>query len=212
MSSSFHPCRSFCVSRAILPALAVLGLSAPQDGQAAEVTFELGDSAVNVIGNPTTAGAPTGIGGTDNGLSTFFDNANASDNTVTVTGGAVTDSIYGGFHSTSTDGATAGGNRVDISGLTGSSSLDVYGGFAFGQTPGNSVTASGNEVTINGGRYHLISGGQALNTTGQVTANDNTVEVNSITASTLHGGYTYTLAGNSTASGNAVIVTSSSIS
>jgi hypothetical protein len=154
-----------------------------------------------------------GIGGTS--LTLPANNANASDNTVNVTGGTVNYNLYGGYHDNTTGSATANSNQVTISGFAGSSNLGVAGGYTEAVAGGQSTAAGGNEVNITEGTFNSILGGFASSNDGSASASGNTVRVTNVTANFIHGGETY-ISTNSTAthtaSDNQVIVTDGAIS
>ena len=99
-------------------------------------------------------------------------NGNATDNSVVISGGTVTGSVYGGCADNN-----ATGNSVNISGGT---VRDVYGGWA---TVGN---ATGNSVSISGGTVSRVYGGEARN--GDAT--DNSVVISGGTVrGNVYGGF-----------------------
>jgi hypothetical protein len=168
----------------------------------------------NVVGNPTNPGDPTGIGGV-NGFP-GANNANASGNTVNVTGGTVNTFILGGRYSTDQGvDTTANNNTVNIeSSFGGNASLSVYGGWAevqgVGGYAGKTATVSGNTVNIYGGQFAEIFGGSAISNDGPATARNNTVNFTHGAVGNIYGGSAWISTPASTyaplASGNSVII------
>jgi hypothetical protein len=161
-----------------------LAVLAAVPAYAATVNYNTG-SFDNVIGNDGTGGVNT----------LPVNNANASGNTVNVTGGTVSNGIYGGLHYTANgDPATTGNNTVNIeSSFSGHSSLDVFGGYAMvdaasGSEAGKTAAATGNTVNIAGGTFSDVVGGQASSYDGLANAGNNTVNFTGGTASNIYGG------------------------
>lgn len=187
---------------------------------AATVDFSSGSSTY-VVGNPDIAGNPTGTGGI-NSLDTLRNNAEASGNTVNVTGGTVANGIYGGYHSTTTGAAaSATGNRVDVGpAFAGNASLFIYGGFARVAASGSShigksAIASGNTVTVSGGSSYQIFGGQAISEAGPAKADNNTVRLTGGVNKEIFGGQAG-ISGSSknyeiSASGNHIIISGGTV-
>ena len=94
----------------------------------------------------------------------YADTGDAIGNSVSMSGGTVTGSVFGGYADNN-----ATGNSVNISGGT---VRDVYGGWA---TVGN---ATGNSVSISGGTVSRVYGGSAMNdaTGNSVSISGGTVE------------------------------------
>lgn len=124
----------------------------PLHGLAATVEYSSGTHHY-LIGNPVTAGDSAGMGGQDD-YSVFVNNANASGNTVTVTGGMVNLIISGGCYiDTYHTDVVANDNRVDITNFTGGKNTQVYGGYAVTEGRASGITAitMRNNVTVRGG-------------------------------------------------------------
>ena len=204
------------LSHALMPILALALLSrtgAPPVARAATVDYSSGTSYF-VIGNPTSSGGVIGIGGTS---VLPADNANASGNSVNVTDGTVNTGIYGGHHKATTGSAGADSNRVTISNFAGGSALLIWGGDADASeyVAGNTSSASGNSVTVSGGTFGSVHGGNSQSYNGPASADGNTVRVTGVTVDDISGGLAMVNMGGSTATAtsnnNEVIVTDSAV-
>ena len=71
----------------------------------------------------------------------------AGSNIVTISGGSIDSSIYGGYARSDNGTAQAGSNAVTISGGLNGDSPDIYGGYAHS---GTSASAAGNSLTLRG--------------------------------------------------------------
>ncbi|MDY0259003.1 MAG: autotransporter outer membrane beta-barrel domain-containing protein [Desulfovibrio sp.] len=193
----------------VLPlALAALFFLLPLYGLAATVEYSSGTYDY-VIGNPVNAGDSTGIGGTN--LRATINNANASGNTVTVTGGTVNWIISGGYHRSNLVSAMAKDNWVEITNFTGSIYTNAIGGFA-DTTDYSSAIATGNSVLVRGGMFDSIVGGAASNIKGTALSGDNRVHVTGATVNDISGGRARAHAGTEAiATGNEAIVIDSTV-
>ena len=197
----------------VLPlALAALFFLLPLHGLAATVEYSSGTHHY-VIGNPVNAGDSAGMGGQDD-PNAIVQNANASGNTVTVTGGMVNWVISGGFYDTKTfDNPVANNNRVDITNFTGGENLLVFGGAAWSManTSGITVTTTGNSVNVGGGRFKNIFGGFASSSHGFALSGGNRVHVTGANAELISGGEAHSRGTEAIATGNEVIVIDSTV-
>ena len=124
----------------------------PLHGLAATVEYSSG-THLYVIGNPINAGDSVGMGGQDD-PDAIRQNANASGNTVTVTGGMVNLVISGGCYIEEyLEGTVANDNRVDITNFTGGKKTRVFGGYAETTRSASGIIAitMRNNVTVRGG-------------------------------------------------------------
>ena len=163
----------------------------PRMGVSATVNYN--SNYKDVIGNATFLNGPIGVGGTNN-LPSHSNNIYSYGNTVNINGGIVDFSIYGGYYNGTVPGGDAGSNNNIVTinpAFVGSSTNDVYGGYAKNVDPG-SMTASGNTVNIYGGTTRNIYGGLAyvgsLTGTGSATASSNTVNISAGTMNCVYGG------------------------
>ena len=97
----------------------------------------------------------------------YSDKGAATGNTVTITGGTVKGSVYGGY---SNGGGEVSGNTVTITGGTVGDvfATAVYGGSSYGDATGNRVTITGS--TVKGYVYGGWSGGDNTDVTGNTVA------------------------------------------
>jgi hypothetical protein len=118
--------------------------------------------------------------------------AASANNRVEISGGEISDHIFGGEATADLAGATASSNRVAISDgkITGS----IAGGFAEASAAAASA-ASYNRVAISGGEIiGNIYGGFARSASGVADARDNRVDISGtpdLTGANLYGGYNY---------------------
>lgn len=192
----------------------------PLHGLAATVEYSSG-THLYVIGNPVNAGGSAGMGGQDD-YNALVNNANASGNTVTVTGGMVNLIISGGCYlDTYRPDVVANDNRVDITNFTGGKNTQAYGGYAVTTENASGITAitMRNNVTVRGGRFYGIYGGFASTTPygsasplyGFVLSGGNRVHVAGATADFISGGEAHTSGAEAIAAGNEVIVIDSTV-
>ena len=197
----------------VLPlALAALFFLLPLHGLAATVEYSSGTHHY-VIGNPVNAGDSAGMGGQDD-PNALVQNANASGNTVTVTGGMVNWVISGGYYYTKTfDNPVANNNRVDITNFTGGENLLVFGGAAWStaDTSDITVTTTGNSVNVRGGRFKNIFGGFASSSHGFALSGGNRVHVTGANAELISGGEAHSRGTEAIATGNEVVVIDSTV-
>lgn len=201
------------------PVFAALLLLLPLHGLAATVEYSSGTHHY-VIGNPVNAGDSAGMGAQDDPHA-LVQNANASGNTVTVTGGTVNWVISGGCYiDTYRAGAVANDNRVDITNFTGGEKTRVYGGAAWSManTSGTTVTTTGNSVTVRGGRFYGIYGGfastlygSAFTLYGFALSGGNRVHVTGANVDFISGGEAHTSGKEAIAAGNEAIVIDSTV-
>jgi len=171
-------------------------------------------NTVNATNGAVISGAIVGgqatslIGGSASAI------AIASNNAVTVDGGASTESgnVTGGYataSSTSATAATANNNVVNINngklGTNAPTAGTVYGGYATG---GGVATATGNQVTVQGNSEALnVYGGRARSNLADATASGNTVTIaGGIIKGDVYGGNasTSTVATTATANNNTI--------
>lgn len=184
----------------------------PLHGLAATVEYSSG-THLYLIGNPVNAGDSAGMGGQDD-PNALVNNANASGNTVTVTGGMVNLVISGGCYiDTYRPDAVANDNRVDITNFTGGKNTQVYGGYAVttGSASGITVTTTGNNVTVRGGRFYSIFGGFASTLYGFALSGGNRVHVTGANVDFISGGEAHTRGTEAIAAGNEAIVIDSTV-
>lgn len=189
----------------------------PRMGVSATVNYN--SNYKDVIGNATFLNGPIGVGGTNN-LPSHSNNIYSYGNTVNINGGIVDFSIYGGYYNGTVPGGDVGSNNNIVTinpAFVGSSTNDVYGGYAKNVDPG-SMTASGNTVNIYGGTTRNIYGGLAyvgsLTGTGSATASSNTVNISAGTMNCVYGGNATAdhLGGTHAASGNTVNISGGTVS
>ena len=182
--------RRFLLSGMLL--LAVMLLVFPGMGVSATVNYAA--NFKDVIGNAPGLDGPISIGGTNN-LASHSDNIYSYGNTVNINGGIVDFAIYGGYYNGTLPGIDVASNNNAVtvySAFVGSSSNDIYGGYAKNINPG-SMTASGNTVSIYGGTLRNVYSGFAnvasTTGTGIATASGNTANISGGTVSAVYGGY-----------------------
>lgn len=189
----------------------------PRMGVSATVNYN--SNYKDVIGNATFLNGPIGVGGTNN-LPSHSNNIYSYGNTVNINGGIVDFSIYGGYYNGTVPGGDVGSNNNIVTinpAFVGSSTNDVYGGYAKNVDPG-SMTASGNTVNIYGGTTRNIYGGLAyvgsLTGTGSATASSNIVNISAGTMNCVYGGNATAdhLGGTHAASGNTVNISGGTVS
>lgn len=192
-------------------------LACPRLGVTATVDYN--SNFKDVMGNAPFLNGPIGYGGTNN-LASHSDNIYSYGNTVNINGGIVDFAIYGGYYNGTIPGGDVGSNNNTVTinpAFVGSSTNDVYGGFAKNVDPG-SMTASGNTVNINGGTTRNIYGGFAyvgsLTGTGSATASSNIVNISAGTMNSVYGGNATVdhLGGTHAASGNTVNISGGTVS
>lgn len=197
--------------------LAGTSLIHPSMGISATVNYT--SNYKDVIGNAPYLNGPIGIGGTNN-IASHAENIYSYGNTVNINGGVVDFGIYGGYYSGTVPGIDVGSsnNTVTINpAFIGSSTIDIYGGFAKNVTPG-SMTASGNTVNLNGGTARYVYGGFAYvgstTGTGTATASNNIVNLSAGSINNIVGGYATAdfLGGTHAASGNTINISGGSVS
>lgn len=204
----------------VLPLLfAALLLLLPLHGLAATVEYSSG-THYYVVGNPVNAGDSAGMGAQDD-PNAIVQNANASGNTVTVTGGMVNWIISGGCYiDRDFADVVANDNRVDISNFTGGEKTGVFGGAAWSManTSGIIAITMGNNVTVRGGRFYGIYGGFASTLYGFASplygfalSGGNRVHVTGVNADFISGGEAHTSGKEAIAAGNEVIVVDSTV-
>lgn len=204
----------------VLPLVfAALLLLLPLHGLAATVEYSSGTHHY-LIGNPVNAGDSAGMGGQDD-YNALVNNANASGNTVTVTGGMVNLVISGGCYiDTYRPDAVANDNRVDITNFTGGKNTQVYGGYAVttGSASGIIAITMRNNVTVRGGRFYGIYGGFASTLYGSASplygfalSGGNRVHVTGATADFISGGEAHTSGKEAIATGNEALVIDSTV-
>ncbi|MDR1968840.1 MAG: hypothetical protein LBQ32_09145 [Burkholderiaceae bacterium] len=159
---------------------------------------------------PTPASSVTTLnGGTVDwvfGAVNYRDAATVSDShQVIITGGTVSNGVYGADHWFKNGNTEAANNCVAVSG--GKVGSVVIGGQAQSDASGDaSATAKDNFVTVSGGAVTRIEGGDAWNdSSGNASASNNTVEIRGGTVTdTVYGGYAFSDAGNAAALNNLV--------
>ena len=109
-------------------------------------------------------------------------NAQAEQARVSISGGAVSRSVYGGYARSDNGAALAGSNTVTISGMSGSA-YSLYGGYA--RSEGGDASAASNSLSISGspalGEYPQAVGGYAYSSNtigGRVLSTNNRVNLN----------------------------------
>ena len=109
-------------------------------------------------------------------------NAQAEQARVSISGGTVSRSVYGGYARSDNGAALAGSNTVTISGMSGSA-YSLYGGYA--RSEGGDASASSNSLSISGsptlGEYPQAVGGYAYSSNtigGRVLSTNNRVNLN----------------------------------
>ena len=175
------------------------GYSSSNSGEVSDNTVTItGGSTVgdSVYGGSSYMGAATGNTVTINGgkvensvyggrSSSYSREGEVTGNTVTITGGTVGDSVYGG----SSYAGAATGNTVKISGGTVGTedSSRVYGGYSNGDVTGNTVTITGGTVgTKDSSRVY---GGYSSSTSGKVSGNTVTITSGGTVTGDVYGGY-----------------------
>jgi hypothetical protein len=154
-------------------------------------------------------------------------NATINGNIINITGGEVTDNIYGGYADTIANNAIVTNNQVNLSAtgkaknatagyanatgatidgnivtVTDGVATDIFGGFA--DSNANNSTVTNNQVSIEGGQVKSISGGNT-NATG-TTINNNLVSITGGEVYGINGGYASISANNAKVLNNQVIV------
>ena len=146
------------------------------------------------------------------GLDYHDDNTNAAstNNRVTVNGGDITWSVYGGYAESYSGSAMATGNRVTVNG--GDIGMSVYGGFAERSSGSGSAMATGNSVSISGGDIgESVLGGYAeSNSSASATGNHVTVSGGNI-GGNVRGGSAESSSGSAMATGNRVTLSGSPV-
>jgi len=132
------------------------------------------------------------------------ENEAVSGNTVNITGGSISESVYGGYSASGAAGSEEGkGNTVTVSGADTGSIKSVYGGFG-------ATGASYNKVIVESTYTGTVIGDDGVSVAGGFTggdANDNIVNISSGTYSAaVVGGYTY---GDGETNGNEVTISGS---
>ena len=109
-------------------------------------------------------------------------NAQAEQARVSISGGTVSRSVYGGYARSDNGAALAGSNTVTISGMSGSA-YSLYGGYA--RSEGGDASAASNSLSISGspalGEYPQAVGGYAYSSNtigGRVLSTNNRVNLN----------------------------------
>ena len=117
----------------------------------------------------------------------------ASNNTIVITSGTVSNEVYGGYVSVDFGSTAANGNNVTI---TGGTTGSVYGGRIFGSmhsaAPGGSNTANNNTIIITSGTVNNeVYGGYVSVDFGSAAAINNTVTIGgvaNVSGAILYGG------------------------
>jgi hypothetical protein len=124
---------------------------------------------------------------------------------VVITGGTVSNGVYGADHWFKNGNTEAANNCVAVSG--GKVGSVVIGGQAQSDTSSDaSATARDNAVAVSGGAVTRIEGGDAWNdSSGNASASNNIVDIRGGTVTdTVYGGYAYSNAGDAAALNNLV--------